>query len=152
MAKESINVTAAHKQFSAAFFNSAWDLLDKPTRSNDEKEKMIHLAHASMCHWLERGDCTDQNLSIGYWQLSRVYAVEGEPENAMKYAKLCLKYSEQAGVEKVYLGYAYEALARAAKLSRSVNDSRNFLTKAMDIVGDLKKDDREQLISDLETI
>jgi len=99
-----LDLKEAHKKFSSLFFNQTWDLIDKPERDQDENERMIHMAHASMCHWLERDDCTNQNLSIGTWQLSRVYAIIGETDNALKYAEICLAYSQKDGVEKVFLG------------------------------------------------
>lgn len=59
--------TPAHEHFSKTCFNSFWDLIDKASRSPREKEEMIHMAHASLYHWSQRNDCTDQNLSIGCW-------------------------------------------------------------------------------------
>ena len=150
--KSEFDLSAAHKKFSSQFFNQTWDLLDKPDRSKEENERMVHLAHASLCHWLEREDCSDQNLSIGTWQLSRVYSVVGETENSIKYAEICLEYSQKDDVDKVYLGYAYEALARALKVKGDINQSEKFLSKANEIAGRLEKEDRQQLEADLATI
>lgn len=151
---------AAHKKFSSLFFNQTWDLIDKPERDQDENERMIHMAHASMihmahasmCHWLERDDCTNQNLSIGTWQLSRVFAIIGETDNALKYAEICLAYSQKDGVEKVFLGYAYEALARACKAKREPLDVTKFLSKAKEIAAGLGEEDKAQLEKDLASI
>ena len=43
---------------------------------------MISVAHASLALWRMREDCMDHILSIGYWQLSRVRAVQGQGDNA----------------------------------------------------------------------
>ena len=51
---------------------------------------MIQGTMASLWHWTQREDCTAKNLSIGYWQVARVYALAGEPDNARKYAQHCL--------------------------------------------------------------
>ena len=74
----------AHQFFSAHCFNSAWELIDKPERTPEENEQIIQRTMASLWHWTQREDCTDQNLSIGYWQAARVYALAGEPDNARK--------------------------------------------------------------------
>ena len=80
----------AHKFFSAHCFNSAWELIDKPERTPEENEQMIQRTMASLWHWTQRDDCTEKNLSIGYWQAARVYALAGEADNARKYAQRCL--------------------------------------------------------------
>ena len=109
-----MNEPDPHRHFSSHFFNAVWDLLEKPERTPEEAEKMISLSHASLAHWRERTDCRPRNLSVGYWQLSRVYAVAGQPENAWRYGRLCLDIS--GGEPPFYNGYAQEALARAALL------------------------------------
>ena len=151
MAKET-DSSALNKKFSSEFFNATWDLIEKLDRSEIDTERMIHLAHASLAHWMKRPDCSDQNLSIGYWLLSRVYAEAGEPENAMKNAERCLNLSQKKNVAKVYLGYAYEALARSAKLAGDEDKRRKFITKAEKIAESLEKDDKDQLETDPHTI
>lgn len=122
------DLARAHRWFSADCFNHVWALLEKPDRTADECERMVSLAHASLAHWRERADCTAQNLSIGYWQVSRVYAVLGQAENARRYGELCLAAS--AGEPPFYLGYAHEALARAAKLAGNAASAAEHLAKA----------------------
>ena len=141
-----------NQYYSKEFFNSTWDLIDKAERTPREIEKMIHLSHASLCHWLLRPDCTDQNLSIGYWHLSRVYAVAQEPQNALKYGKLCLDFSLKDDVEKIYLAFAYEAIARSyALLGESVSRDL-YLKKAKELSEQLKVEDKKQILGDLLTI
>ena len=111
----SFDLAAAHRWFATDCFNRVWELLDKPDRSSDDDERMISLCHASLAHGRERSDCAPLSLSIGYWQLSRVYAVLGLAEGAGRYGNLCLGTS--AGLPPFYLAYAHEALARTAKLT-----------------------------------
>lgn len=108
------NVAAAHHHFSAEFFNLTWELIEKEERSSEGTERMISMSHASLAHWRMRHDCTARNLSIGYWQLSRVYAVAGQADNASHYGQLCLELSGQE--PPFYIAYAHESLGRAAKL------------------------------------
>ena len=98
----------AHKFFSAHCFNSTWELIDQPERTPEENEQMIQRAQASLWHWSHRPDCTHQNRSIGYWQISRVYALCNEPKNARKYAQLCLDITPAD--DAFCLGYAHEAV------------------------------------------
>ena len=47
----------------ASLFNRTWTLLDKPDRSEEESELMVHTAHASRLHWEAVG--TDENRAEG---------------------------------------------------------------------------------------
>jgi len=145
------DVAAAHKHFAAHCFNKAWDLIDKTDRTPEEDAEMIRLNQASHWHWTQRDDCKKENLSVGYWQASRIYAILGEAENARKYGELCLSLSE--GEDPFYLGYAYEALARAesvagnhAKMEEHLADARRTAEKVE------KPDFKEPLITDIDSI
>jgi len=122
------DLASAHRWFAADCFNATWTLLDKLSRTPEECERMISFAHASLAHWREQAGCTAQNLSIGYWQLSRVYAVLGQTENARHYGQLCLDIS--AAEPPFYLGYAHEALARAEKLAGNSTAVQHHLDEA----------------------
>jgi hypothetical protein len=122
------DLARAHRWFSADCFNRVWTLIEKPDRTPDDNERMVSLAHAALAHWRERADCTQRNLSIGYWQLSRVYAVLGQVENARHYGRLCLEAS--ANEPPFYLGYAHEALARAERLAGNSVAARHHLAEA----------------------
>ncbi|WP_449538715.1 hypothetical protein [Ferdinandcohnia sp. Marseille-Q9671] len=103
----------SHKQVASECFNKVWDLLDMPNRTEKEAEEMVHLCHTSFWHWSQAKEHTEQNLSIGYWQLSRVYAVVGNGEQALYYANRCIEVSIKAELAPFYIAYAYEAQARA---------------------------------------
>ena len=109
---------------------------------------MIQRALASLWHWTQRPDCTSQNLSIGYWQISRVYALANEPDNAYKYAQLCLDVTPSD--DPFYLGYAHEAMARAKLLDGNKKDADDNLSSARkyaEQVADVAN--RKLLMSDL---
>ena len=89
--KPDFDLQAAHKYFSAECFNRAWDYIDKPVRTSEEDDRMLQLSLASLWHWTQREDCTPTNLSIGYWQVARVYALMRQADNARHYGKLCLE-------------------------------------------------------------
>ena len=107
------DIQAAHRYFSTECFNRAWDLIEKEDRTAEEEDEMLNLSLASLWHWTRRPDCTSKERSLGYWQVSRIYAITGRPKNATWYAERCREATEDAGLPPFYLGYAYEALARA---------------------------------------
>jgi hypothetical protein len=148
-----IDPIAAHRYFSAHCFNSAWDLIDKPERTPEEDLEMLHRAMAGLWHWTQRPDCTATNRSIGFWQVSRIYSLLGQAENAHRYGVLCLRESQQEGVEPFYLAYAHEALARADMVAGKGEKMRQHLSDAQRIAGQVEEGDEKQgLLRDLETI
>lgn len=68
------DVAAVHRYFAAHYFNAAWDLIDKATRTPEEERLMVALNEASLDHWQNRSDCTNENVAVGYWQASRIQA------------------------------------------------------------------------------
>jgi hypothetical protein len=102
----------AHRHFSAECFNRTWTFIEKPDRTKADHEAMVLCALASLWHWTQRTDCTNRNLSIGNWQVSRAYALAGEGDNAMRYGLRSLALAE--GLSHFLVGYAHEAIARAA--------------------------------------
>ena len=135
-----------HKKLSVDCFNRAWELLDKKDRTKEDDERMVSLAHASLAHWRMREDCTDRNLSIGYWQLSRVYAVLGQGDNAERYGGLCMHVSGQE--PPFYLAYAHEALARAALLNERRELFDKHLAEAKTLVSQVTDADEKKMLED----
>jgi hypothetical protein len=151
--KTEFDQAAAHKYYSASCFNKAWDLIDKENRTPEEEEQMIRLTHASFYHWTQRPDYSSTTASIGYWQASRIYAILGQADNAARYGQLCLDASQDEGVEPLFLGYAYEALARASAAAGNHQDMNDYLEKARQAAAEVKKaDDRQALLDDLQSI
>jgi hypothetical protein len=148
--KTDFDVCAAHKYFSAECFNRAWDYIDKPVRTRDEDDRMLHLSLASLWHWTQREDCTPTNLSIGYWQVSRVFTLLRQADNARHYGELCLVEAQKEGVLPFYLGYAYEALARAEMVAGNMDAMEKYLIQAHQVADSLPDPEaKKQLLSDL---
>jgi catechol 2,3-dioxygenase-like lactoylglutathione lyase family enzyme len=141
----------AHRYFAAACFNQAWDYLDKSERTPAEDEMLISLVHASIWHWSQRPDCTDTNRSIGYWQVSRVYAILGQADNARRFGQICLEVTPAD--LPFFLGYAYEALARAEWVAGNHELAARYLDRAREqAAGVPDPEDRKVLEDDLNTI
>ncbi|MBE9474358.1 MAG: hypothetical protein IMY85_05665 [Chloroflexi bacterium] len=144
---------AAHKYFSANCFNQAWDLIDKTERTPKEDEEMIRLSLASHYHWTQRDDYSNTNASIALWQISRIYAILGQADNARRYGQLCLEASQGEGVTPFFLGFAYEALARAEAVGGNEEEMQAFLNDARTTAEKIKEEDeKNMLLDDLNTI
>lgn len=154
MTEESgIDFEAVHKHFSSVCFNKAWDRIEKKNRSAEDDEEMIRLSITSTWHWTQSADCTVQNISVGYWQTSRIYSILGQTENAKRYGHLCLKASQGDDVPPFYLGYAYEALARAEMVAGDKKKMGEYLQEARrvaELVSD--SDSKQMLLDDLDII
>ena len=144
-------MSEAHRHFSAGCFNEVWELLDLPERTPEQERMMEHLAHASVYHWLQRDDGTAQNRSIGYWQLARVYAVLGEASRAAHYARVCIAVSEKGELAPFFVGYGYEAAARAAVVAGK--DAGEFLAKARELAEQVEAGEgKAMLVADLDGV
>lgn len=147
------DLPTAHRYFSAECFNTAWDLIEKPRRTPDEDLDMLHRSLVALWHWTQRPDCTPTNRSIGLWQVSRVYAILGQEENARRYAELCLSVSQGPDVDPFYLAYAHEALARVELLAGNLSRVQEHLAEARRLAqGVAEEEEKMALLKDLETI
>lgn len=143
----------AHRYFAAECFNQTWAYLEKEDRTPVENLKMISTCHSSHWHWTQYEAHTPENISIAYWQLSRVYAVANQPSNALSYATLCLNISRENQLKPFCMAYAYEALARAASVANKAEESETYLAQAKKIAEtDLEGEEKQQLLADLDTI
>jgi hypothetical protein len=147
------DLSQANKYFSAACFNSTWDLINKSDRTPKEDEQMLLTSMTSAWHWTQREDCQPTNMAIAYWQIARVYAQLKQVENARRYGQLCLDVSQGEDVEPVYKGFAYEALARAEMVAGERKQMQHYLEQAFRVAALVTdEEDKQLLIADLETI
>jgi hypothetical protein len=102
------------RRLAARLFNHVWDLLGKPDRSVSDDFAMIHAAHASRYHWGAVGEPV--HWARGEWQCSRVYAVLGWFEPALRHAERCLELATQHGLGPFDIGAAHEAIARSYRV------------------------------------
>lgn len=140
-----------HSFFSVYCFNTAWSLMEKTNRTPEEDDQMILLSHTSIWHWMQRDDCQNSNLSVGYWQASRIYSILGRADEARRYAQLCFRHSQE---EVPFLrAYANEALARAEKVAGNGNLATQYHAEATRLAESVEEaDDRKLLLDDLATI
>lgn len=140
-----------HKQMGAQCFNEVWKYLDLAERTAEQNETMIHLCHTSFWHWTQVPDHTPTNISVGYWQLSRVYCVADNAETGHQYGLRCLEVSKE--LPPFYLGYAYEATTRALIGLKRIEEAKQFLAKAKEQLSKITiKDNYEYLKADLDQL
>jgi hypothetical protein len=102
---------ALHRRFGAEFFNAVWTLLEDPQRSAEAGERMLHLAHASLAHWLIAGG--RREASVGCWQIARVLCALGRPAEALPLARRAVALAQDLG--PFWRASAQEGLARALR-------------------------------------
>src|SRR5579872_350316 len=102
---------ATDRRLGIDLFNFVWTLMEKPQRTQEEDDTMIHATHASRYHWGLVG--APANLARGEWQVARVYTLLGRTEPALYHARRCLEICEQHGIGDFDIAFAHEALARA---------------------------------------
>jgi len=142
---------ARHRKIGADLFNYTWSLLDRKDRSDEENDEMIHAAHASRYHWGQAGGALQ--VSIGEWQISRVYSALGRAEPALYHARRCLEISRKRHLGRFYLAYAYEGVARAAAVANDRKSRARYLREARRVGETIRdRDDRRMLLEDLQTI
>jgi hypothetical protein len=156
--KANFDLAEAHKYFAAQCFNAAWDLIDKPDRTVADERLMEALNQASIYHWQNRPDVSDANLSVGYWQASRIQSLLRNWPEALRHAETSLAFSQGLQPSDRHdppflLGYAHEALARAMSGLGRESEAGDHLEAAQACAGQVKeKGNRELLLADLASI
>jgi hypothetical protein len=141
----------SHRRFSGTAFNRTWDLLDKSDRTPRENDEMLAATFASLWHWLQRPDATDLKLSIGYWQVSRVFAVLGDGPNAVAWGEKCLAVSHNQ--PPFYLAYAHEAIARGYRVLGEEAKKQEHLAAARKLTENVEEPgERSAVEGDLATL
>jgi tetratricopeptide (TPR) repeat protein len=142
-----------HRQLAVLCFNKVWEHLEKENRTVSVEEEMVHLCHSSFWHWTQVEEHTPTNISIGYWQLARVYAVIRQGETALHYANKCIDVSINSDLAPFYKAYAYEAAARAYKVLNDLEKCKIELHKAQDYTSQvIVEESKGWLLKDLEEI
>jgi len=141
----------AERTLAAGLFNATWTLMEKESRTRDEDDAMLHMTHASAHHWRQVGKPV--NFARGEWQCSRVYALLRRPEPCLHHAQRVLDICEENGIGDFDIAFAYEALARGHAIAGDAEQARAFTERALAAAdGITEDDDRELLLTDLETI
>ncbi|MCE9526041.1 MAG: hypothetical protein K8R36_08305 [Planctomycetales bacterium] len=142
MADAPFDLAKAQRWFAVDCNNAAWDLLDKPGRTADETERLLHVAHASVHHWLAVGN--ELNHLRGVVLLANVYAGAGLPDGARLFADKALALSAAAGDAQTPFDRAttLAAVSRAYSVSGDNPRAKEFLDLAQQAAAKLDADER----------
>ena len=123
-------LSEAHHLFAVDFHSKTWDLLDKQGRTQDENERMLDYAHASLAHWRTAG--AEIHHQRGEWLVARVYTVLGDKTNAFAHAMRCMELHETNKhlMADFDTAFTYEAVARACALSGDAAKAQEYIEKA----------------------
>src|SRR5713101_5413183 len=132
-----------HRKTAAQCFNKTWDYLEKKRRNAEDEAMMLHLAHASRCHWSLVGG--PRNQAVWDWQTSRVYAALGYASLSLQFAKFSLEFAKRSKLSDV-LGTAYEAVARAHVVAKNFRTAKSYLSRARKQLDSSNIDDDDRQI------
>jgi len=142
---------ATHENCAKKCFNDTWALLDKPKRSEQDNELMVHTAHCSRYHWHHIGE--PKHLARGDWLLARVYAKLRLGERALHYARLCESTCDEHDLSAFDKAYTNEAIARALAVSHATLEAQDHINIARELAPQIENEqERQWLLDDLETI
>jgi DNA-binding transcriptional MerR regulator len=143
-----------HRTLGVDLFNKTWTLMERDTRTPDEDDEMIHMAHASAYHWLRVG--TRANRARSEWQCSRVHVILGQTEQALYHARRCheiVQADEDGSMADWDLPAAYEALARAHLAAGDVEEAARLADLGREATARIADDDdRKPIETDFATI
>ena len=151
MADAPFDVARAHRWFAVELNNYAWDLLEKPVRTEEEAERLIHAAHGSTFHWLHAGD--DLNHLRGQCLLANAYAAAGIGEASLRHVKHCLALSDAAGGRQTPFdrATALACVARAYAVCGMEQEYLKFERDAREAANALEDEDERKVLESLLT-
>jgi hypothetical protein len=139
-----------HRWMAASLFNRAWDLLESG-RTPEEDRELLATALASWLHWRQVG--TPVNRAVADWQVARVWAVLGDAAAAEAHGLESLRVAEEAALGPFFVGYACEALARAAGVAGDSTAREAWRERAARAAAEVADEgDRALLEADLEAL
>jgi len=139
---------SSHQKIAKDLFNKTWELMEKEDRTEEEEQKMLHMAHASCYHWGECGTALEK--ARGEWQISRVYSLLELPVQALFHAEKSLEYCQKNGLADFDLAFAYEAITRAYSLIGDMENQKKFYKLAEQRGNEIgKAEDKDYFFSEL---
>lgn len=129
-------------------FNRTWEFLDAAELTREQEEEMLAATFTQRHHWYQVGDA--RNHAIADWQVSRVAAVLGYADLALRFGERSLEVAIENGLDAFVVGFAHEAIARAAADVDDVETFNEHLELARAALDEVEDDeDRDILAADL---
>jgi uncharacterized protein YndB with AHSA1/START domain len=136
-----------HRSEAIAASNAVWELLDGRVLGVDEVDQLLERAYAAAHHWRRARGATIVNRARASYLLSRVHAVCGHGDLALRHADRCSDLVIRApdDMDDFDHAYAYEARARALACLGRLDEARESRRRAA-AVG--IRDDQDRAIFD----
>jgi hypothetical protein len=129
-------------------FNRAWELLDADSLSREQEEEMLAAAFTQRYHWYAVGE--PRNWAIADWQVARVATMLGYADLASRFGERSLEIATEHGLDAFVVGFAHEAIARAAAEVDDIETFTEHLELARATLAEIADpEDRETLEADL---
>ena len=142
------DLEAWHHTFAPLAFSEAWALLDVTEPTREQEEEMLAATFAQRYHWYEVG--TPRNQAISDWQISRVAAVLGYADLALRFGERSLTVCLDNDLDPFVTGFAHEAIARAAADVDDIDMFTEHLEAAKEKLLEIEDpEDRDVLEADL---
>jgi hypothetical protein len=134
-----------HRVFAQRSFNRTWELLDATGLTREQEEEMLAATLASRHHWYQVG--TARNHAIADWQVSRVAVVLGYAELARRFGERSLEIAMENELDPFVIGFAHEAIARAAAEVDDVETFDEHLQLARAMLAAIADDEERDLLA-----
>ena len=136
------DLAQANRWFGIEFNNAAWDLLEAPSRTADETERMLRLAHASCLHWESIG--TPANEQRGLVLLAMAHAVAGLGHRAVALARgsVALGEAHDDLLTPFDRAAAAACMATALRSDGKSADASDWESRTQSLAAALEEDDR----------
>lgn len=139
---------AADRWFAVEFNNQAWDLVEKTERSEEETDRMLHVAHAAWVHWQSAGNSLNQQRAECL--LATAYLAAGNADAAVRFGRSCVKLASSQDCEPTSfdLACAHGCLARGLLIAGKVDEAAEQYSKAESMAQKLADEsDREAFVA-----
>ena len=138
----------AQTKFAKMTKSRVWELLEKPDRSSQENDEMVHAAHASLYHWMHTG--TGVHRQRGAWMIARVQTVLGNGDEAVRYALRCLELTEKHAdeMQDFDVAFAYEGVGRAYALAGKKKKAEEYIKLAEEVGGKIENGQDRKIFED----
>lgn len=144
----------AHRWFGVEYNNAIFPLLEKAERTQEETERMIAMAYASLLHWSSYTKHTAANRARGEYMISTANSYAGRKEAALHHARRCyeITYISKNEMADFDFSYANMACARALALNGETDEAKKFYDACMKSAKEVKDaEDKKIVLSDMDS-
>jgi hypothetical protein len=127
-----------HRYFAIQCNNDFWSLSEADL-SQDDKQNILTIAHASLFHWREAG--TEENIQLANLAVARAYCVN-KSYNSVLYAKQAFDYFDGHG-EAWVQAFTNAVLSHSFHIAGDFEQSKLLYERAVSLQSQLSEGDRK---------